>query len=66
MPTGDTGFNDMSDFNAALATGDVGRFNFISHDAGVRDNERAGHTHEGYVTPSTRQMLFGSGERIPQ
>jgi len=29
VPTGDTGFNDMSDFNVALATGDVGRFNFI-------------------------------------
>jgi hypothetical protein len=29
IPTGGTGPNDMSDFNAALASGDVARFNFI-------------------------------------
>jgi hypothetical protein len=29
IPAGGTGQNDMSSFNAALASGDVGRFNFV-------------------------------------
>jgi hypothetical protein len=29
IPTGGTGPNDMSDFNRAVAAGDVGRFNFV-------------------------------------